>query len=370
MKSLTPSRCLLALIAVQLAVGCRHNHPEEKAAFQATRTEVHVSESPSGISFKTAPVQAGARLAPPPITARVATLESLTEPVHSPLQGRVAQVRVRLGDEVKKGDKLVLIETPELPELVRQRQEARLAVALRQATVERLEQLVAARAVPEHDLAVAKSELESAKVDSKSAESKLKSLSVALQGDGAFWLTAERAGTIVDLKVMPGSSVRPDAEHTVCVVSDLSQVQVIGDVPQALAARLEAGLEATIRIPGQVESAQQGTVQMVSGVVDPERQSVPIRVLVDNTSRSLRPNAFVELQLIPNGESRTLLIPTTAVVTDGVDTAVFVKTGALDYSKRKVSVGRQSTEWTEIAAGLAAGEEVVTSNPLLLLNAL
>lgn len=362
--------CQLFVALAPIVTGCKHDAAVEKAAYEATKEEVRVAESTRGVTFRTAAVRAGEHIPPPPITARVTTVESLTEPVYSPLHGRIAQVKVRLGDRVKKGDRLVLVETPELPELTRQRQEARLAVALRQSTVDRLQQLVAARAVPEHDLAVAKTELDTAKVEVQSAEAKLRSLSVTPQGDGAYWLTAERAGTIVDLKVMPGSSVGPDLDHTICVVSDLSQVQVIGDVPQVLAAGLEAGQKATLHLPGQANSAIEGTVQMVSGVVDPERQSVPIRVLVDNAGGTLRPNAFVDLELKPKHDGNTLLIPTTAVVTDGLDTAVFVKTGPSRYSKRKLSVGRQSTEWTEVNAGLTVGEEVVTSNPLLLLNAL
>lgn len=371
MKNLALRVGVLLVVGGSVAVcGCEHAASHEKLAYEATKTEVHVSEPTRGVTFRTAQVKSGARLSPPALTARVTTVESLTEPVYSPLRGRVAEVRVRLGDRVKKGDRLVLVETPELPELTRQRREARLAVALRASTVDRLEQLVAARAVPEHDLAVAKSELDTARVDVQSADAKLRSLAVTPQGDGAYWLTAERAGTIVDLKVMPGSSVGPDLDHTVCVVSDLSQVLVIGDVPQALATGLEAGLMADIRIPGQASSTIHGTVQMVSGVVDLERQSVPVRVLVDNPTGVLRPNAFVELELKPKQDGNTLLIPTTSVVTDGLDTAVFIKSGPSSYAKRKVSVGRQSTEWTEVNAGLAAGEEVVTSNPLLLLNAL
>ena len=339
----------LILTSLGLAVfGCRRETPVEKAAFAATKTDVLVSEPTRGVTFATAPVRTGARLAPPPLTARVATVEALTEPVYSPLHGRVAEVRVRLGDRVKKGDRLVLVETPELPELTRQRQGARLAVALRQSTVDRLEQLVAARAVPEHDLAVARSELDTAKVDVQSSDAKLHSLAVKPQGDGAYWLTAERAGTVVELKVMPGSSVGPDLDHTICVVADLSQVQVIGDVPQSLVTGIEAGASAIIRIPGDASAAIQGTVTLVSGVVDPERQSVPVRVLVDNAKSQLRPNAFVELELKPKLAGDTLLIPTSAVITDGLDTAVFVKTGQAQYKKRAIAVGRQNAEWTEI----------------------
>jgi cobalt-zinc-cadmium efflux system membrane fusion protein len=349
---------------------CHPKSSPNKPSFTATKEEVVVNESTPGIAFKTVPVREGAPIASPPVTARVVTVENLTEPVFAPLSGRVAEVHSRVGERVRKGDRLLLVQTPELPELTRQRQEAKLAVALKQATVDRLQQLVAARAIPEHDLAVAQTELDTAKVDVRSADAKLRSLAVVPVGDGAYWITTARDGTVVELRVSPGAAVGPDIDHPVCVVADLSQVLVIGDVPQAVANGLEPNLSATIRIPGQTSEVIHGTIQTVSGVVDPERQSVPVRVLVNNSEGKLRPNAFVELELTPKADKNVLLVPTVSVVTDGLDTAVFIKRAEGKYGKRQVTVGRQNTEYTEIVRGVNAGDEVVITNPLLLINAL
>ncbi|MGC4069233.1 MAG: efflux RND transporter periplasmic adaptor subunit [Polyangiaceae bacterium] len=144
----------------------------------------------------------------------------------------------------------------------------------------------------------------------------------------------------------------------------------MGDVPQSFANGLEPSLPATIRIPGQQGTSIQGSIQTVSGVVDAERQSVPVRVLVPNSQGLLRPNAYVELELRAKSTSSTLLVPTSSVVTDGLDTAVFVKRSEQKYQKRQVTVGRQNTEHTEILSGIETGDEVVVTNPLLLINAL
>lgn len=361
---------VLYLAVSQMVWSCNSQPSKPSSAFSATKDEVTIHSATEGIVFHTAQAVVGEPLSPPPLTARVTTVEGLTEPVFSPLHGRVGELKVRLGDHVKKGDKLVLVQTPELPELTRERKEAELAVTLKQSTVDRLTQLVAARAVPEHDLAVAQTELDTAKVDVKSANAKLRSLAVFPAGDGSFWLDAAREGTIVELRVSPGASVGPDLDHPVCVVADLSQVLVIGDVPQAFVTGLVPDLPATIRIPGQKGTAIAGRIQTVSGVVDPERQSVPVRVLVDNRKSVLRPNAFVELELKPQSTGTTILVPTASVVTDGLDTAVFVKVSNGKFKKRTVTIGRQNTDQTEIQSGVAPGDEVVVTNPLLLINAL
>jgi cobalt-zinc-cadmium efflux system membrane fusion protein len=361
---------LVTAIVCVTSFACETKSTPPKPAFVATKSEVTIHEPTAGISFKTVPVRAGDPIPSPPVTARVVTIESLTEPVFSPLRGRVAEVRVRLGDHVKKRARLFLIQTPELPELTRQRLEAKLSVTLKQATVDRLEQLVAARAVPEHDLAIARTELATAKVDVQSAEAKIHSLAVEPVSDGSYWIVAERSGTVVDLRVSPGASVGPDVDHPVCVIADLSEVLVIGDVPQSFANGIRPNLPANIRFPGQPNNPIRGVIQTVSGVVDPERQSVPVRVVVSNPDGHLRPNAFVELELIPQSTTSVLLVPTSAIVTDGLDTAVFIKRSTNKYAKQLVTVGRQNAESTEIVAGVKVGDEVVTTNPLLLINAL
>jgi cobalt-zinc-cadmium efflux system membrane fusion protein len=361
---------LVLALSIPVAFGCHPKATKDLAPYSATKDEVLVRHATPGIVFKTVAAKRGEPLPTPPITARVTTVEALTEPVFSPLRGRVAELRVRLGEHVKKGEHLMLVQTPELPELTRQRQEAKLSVALKQSTVDRLRRLVEARAVPEHDLDVALTELETAKVDVLSAEAKLRSLSVDPAGEGAYWMSADRDGTVVEVRVSPGAAVGPDLDHPVYVIADLREVLVIGDVPQAFAGGLEPNLPATVRFPGQQGTEVQGTIQTVSGVVDAERQSVPVRVLVPNSRGVLRPNAYVELELRTKSTSPTLLVPTASVVTDGLDTAVFVKRADQKFQKRRVTVGRQNTDFTEILTGIESGEEVVVTNPLLLINAL
>ena len=64
-----------------------------------------------------------------------------------------------------------------------------------------------------------------------------------------------------------------------------------------------------------------------------------------------------------------LRVPTIAVVTDGLDSVVFVDEGQGVYRRRQVAIGRQSPEWTEVSKGLKVGERLVTRGALLLLNA-
>lgn len=343
----------------------------ETRAYQVENDVVSlVSGSSQPVRFGTAVATLEPPLAVPPVTAHVVTVRDLTARSFAPLAGRVADVHVRLGDRVAKGAKLVLVRTAELPTLQRDLHAAELSARTKQALVERTQMLVESRAASQNDLVVAQSELEQAQLKAQAAAAKLQSLSVDQAGDNAYWLLASREGTVVQLEAEPGMQVGPDRIEPIATVADLREVLVVGDLPQRDAAGVRPGLPATVRIPGSTGANFAGRIESVSEVVDPDRQTVPVRVLVPNPEHLLRPNAYVELEIAPQADTPLVQVPAVAVVSDGADAVVFVEEESGGFRRRPVELGRQTRDRVEITSGLAAGEPVVVNGALLLLNAI
>ena len=363
----------LSVLALSLALvsGCgSRTKPEAKEAYQVGGNVIHVHEG-SPIHFEVAEVKQGSALPLHPVTARVTTVEALTSPSFAPLSGRVVEAKVRLGDHVQQGQKLVQIRTAELAVLEHDVDAARLAVKTDEARVERMHALVESRAGSENDLLVAQSELSQARLSLKTAEARLSSLQVKRADDTTYWILATRAGTVVQLDATPGLQVGPERGLPVATVSDLAEVLVVGDVPQRDALDLNVGGTAQVLTTGGPTSQPiVGEVEAISEVVDPERQTVPVRVRVDNRAHALRPNSFVDLGLNETHARTTLLVPASAVVRDGPNAVVFVEKKPGQFERRAVVVGRQDREQVEIQSGLKPGEHVVTTSALLLLNAL
>ncbi|RYE86716.1 MAG: biotin/lipoyl-binding protein, partial [Myxococcales bacterium] len=145
---------------------------------------------PGPFRFETAAAESGPPLARTPVTARVTTREQLTAPSFAPLDGRVAEVAVRLGDRVKQGDRLVLVRSGDLATLQRDQKAAQLAIETKQAIVQRLELLVEGRAASQNELLVARSELAESRLVASAAGARLRSLSVRSQGDTGYWVLA------------------------------------------------------------------------------------------------------------------------------------------------------------------------------------
>lgn len=366
--------CLLFALSLFGLVACSKASGEEiqtKPGFKTEGDSVHVDPSvPSPVRFQVAPVEIGARLQSPLVTGRVSTIDALTAPSFAPLEGHVAEVAVKLGDTVRSGDKLVLVRTTELAQLQQDLRATKLAAATQRSIVERTKQLVEARAASQNDLIVAESELDEAKFASQAAAARLQSLSVKLAGDTSYWVLANRSGVVVSLDATPGKQVGPSNERPIAIVADLDEVWVLGDVPQRDAISLGVGLSAEIFVPGRAERVQTGVVETVADVVDVERQTVPIRVRAPNKERTLRPNSYVTLSFAPREDEQILQVPAVSVVSDGAESVVFVQEANGAFKRRVVQLGFQTRERAEILRGLEAGEKVVVSGALLLLNAL
>jgi cobalt-zinc-cadmium efflux system membrane fusion protein len=359
----------IVLIGLACGIGCGPASEPTDSCW-SVEDETVTLEQPSPARFTSELVELGEPLPLPKVTARVTTIERLVAPSYPALPGRVAEVVARVGDRVNEGDQLIRVATGDLTLLQSEAEAAQLNVETKQATIAKLEQMVEMRLAPEHELTLARAELAEARLAAKTAKSRLRSLSVGRAGNSSFWVLANRSGTVVQLGAVLGQQVRPEQDTPVATVADLDEVMVIADVTQHEAARLTLGGAARVSIPGSTDAPLDGTIELVSDIVDPERQTVPIRVRVANSERRLRPNAYVDVEFVVSASAPVIRVPAGAVVRDGSKTVVFIDLGDQRYRAREVEVGRRSQSEVEIVGGLAAGETIVARNALLLLNAI
>lgn len=320
--------------------------------------------------FETTVVQPGRVLPRPPVTARVAAIETKTAPSFAPLEGRVEQVAVRLGDKVIAGAKLLLVRSGELATMLRELRQSEASVQTKRALTQRMGLLVESRAASPNELLVAQNDLREAELSVQAADSRLKSLLVQKQGDNLYWVLAAQAGTVVQLDAVPGQHVEPSAERPVATVANLDEVLVLADVPPLDAKDLQVAGGAEVWLPSDSGVRLQGIIETVSQLMDAERQTVPIRIRVKNAEHVLRPNSFVEASFPPSGKKQAILVPTEAVVSDGLVSVVFVQTAPGVFQRRQVTVGRNHEGQTEILGGLSAGDRIVHRGAILLLNSL
>jgi len=359
-----------ALAAVAVGASFLHPQPPPAASAPKMTSDAQGVTLPSGSpQWKYVELAVAAEkppLPPLPAPARIGLDEKRTASVGSPLQGRIDSVSVHPGDEVKAGDPLFSVRSAAFADLDREAETAREQVATRRRVADRARGLLELEAIPERDALAAQADLTESELALKAAEAKRRSLAVSPDGAERFVVRAPRAGTVVDLEAVAGQEVGPDRERPLVRISDLSEVIVLADVREADAADLKPGTPATIRTRGGAERA--GAVDRASALLDPQRQTVEVRIRAANADRALRPNAFAEVLFQPDVSDRRVQVPEEAVVSDGDTSLMFVSRGQGRLEKVKVEPGRHREGQVELRAGLTPGQAYVSRGALLLLN--
>jgi RND family efflux transporter MFP subunit len=318
---------------------------------------------------------AQAKLSPPLASeaeaARVVVDEGRSSRVEAPLPGRVENVSVLLGDRVQEGDRLVEVRSSALVDLFKERDVQRAREAAKAKEVDRLRALFALKAVPEKDVVAAEQELREERLGREAADRKFNGIAVASGNEDVYWLTAPRAGVVVERGVVRGQAVGPDRSDPLLVIADLDEVVINADVAESRVHELKVGEPAEVWPAVGSNERIEGQVAYIGEVVDPTRRMVSVRIRAQNPDHVLRPNGYAQVSFVSSDAPR-VVVDAEAVVTEDQKTFVFVrpadKSGSL--VRREVVTGWQREGKVEILSGLDPGETYVSKGAILLLNAL
>ena len=216
--------------------------------------------------------------------------------VVAPIDGRLTGVvEVALGASVSRGQELARLLPPpsapaDLPQMQRALAEAQTALALATRDRERAERLTTAGAAPGRRLDEAQSAEEQAKARLTAAEASLAQYNAARTGGatdaaGLFIIRAPVSGVIAQREAATGANVT--AGRVLFRVVDAAQVHVVGQVPEAQAARARLAQAAEIEIAGQPDRVPAGRLVSVGKVLDPRSRTLPITFAFDNRTLGL-----------------------------------------------------------------------------------
>jgi RND family efflux transporter MFP subunit len=294
--------------------------------------------------------------------------------VTAPIDGRLTRVLdVALGTTVARGQELSRLLPPpavpgDLPQLQRARTEAHTALALATRDRERAERLTSAGAAPEKRLDEARSAEDQAKARLTAAEASLAQYNVARTGgatevEGVFIIRAPVSGVIAGRDAVTGANVT--AGTILFRVVDAAQIHVVGQVPEAEAARARSVSAAEIDVPGREERVPAGRLASVGQVLDAQARTLPITFAFDNRVLGLPVGQTVFLHLLMNTTPPRPVVPAAAVVDDAGRPIVFVQREGETFERRAVTLGPRAGDLVQITEGVRPGDRVVTKGAYL-----
>ena len=302
------------------------------------------------------------------VTATIRPNQDRITHVAPRVSGRIVKVQANLGDRVKAGQTLAVLDSIDVGEAHSSYLQAKTQLAVAKADFERAEKLHGDQIIAQKDHLRAHAEYEKAKASFAAAGDKLRMLGVGTTpaDDGravsTFPLTTPFAGTVIEKHAILGELAQPD--KLIFTVADLSTLWIEANLFEKDLGRVKTGAEAVVTVDAYPGESFQGKLTYIAAVVDKESRTVQARVEVANPGRRLKPEMFATASIHTNGtfgvagKAKALLLPQEAVVLmQGQPTAFVEEHGG--FEPRAVELGEKLRDRVVIKNGLQAGERVV-----------
>lgn len=294
-----------------------------------------------------------------------------------PMAGRIVRLNKRLGDEVKAGEVLFVIDAPDFAQAGADAGKAQAALTLARRNLERQRELTRSEIAAGRDLEQAQSDYEQAASEAARAGMRLRQLgaggtngagSAAIAGDwaaqgGHLAVRAPLSGRVVALAAAEGAYWN-DPTAPLMTVADLSKVFISASAQEKDLAQLYVGQQAEVRIDAYAEPVQ-GKVGHIGEMLDADTRTVKVRLAFDNRDGRLKPGMFAQATL--HGRAHQgIVVPMTAVIQTGFTSRAFVEVKPGQFAARDLTLGAQIGEQVEVLSGLKADERVVVKGGVLL----
>lgn len=364
-KARKPS-AVIAAVSFLTLLGISCSDPSKGAP---TKTEVTVEQGVFNVThpelFKV--VKVDARELPTVLKANGAVTPDVNRTIHVTSQGsgRVVDLRVRLGDNVKKGQVLLSIYSADLAGAFSDYQKAVADERLANKALDRTQLLFSRGAAAQKDFEQAEDAEEKAKVDVQNTDQHIRVLGGdPTRSSSLIELRAPVAGTIVEQNISGFEGVKSlDNSPNLFTIADLSPVWVVCDVFENDLGQVHTGDSAEVRLNAFPDRAFHGKISDISRVLDSNTRSAKARIVLANPDGALRPGMYAVVSFRSRKLQQHVVIPSSSVMRLQDRDWVFRKEGAQTFRQIEVhTAGETEDGLHEIQDGaINPGQEIVTN---------
>ena len=296
--------------------------------------------------------------------------------VVSPFTGPVTRILVALGQPVRKGQPLALVQSADYATAIGAYRKAVVTAANARRLANADRDLAAHNGISEREAAQAQTDEASAEADREAALQSLISMGVdrgtvarAMAGSPtagfAGVIRAPVSGIIVDKQITPGQLLQ-SGSSAAFTVANLSQVWVLAQISPSDLSKVGFHDGALID-PGNGTGPFHGIVDNVAASVDPNTRAVVARIVAPNPGDLLKKQMYVHVSIDSGRISTGLLVPVSAVLRDD-ENLPFVYAALPDgsFARRHVTLGYRDSQNYNVTSGLTSGDRIVSNGALFL----
>ena len=304
-------------------------------------------------------------------------LENLAN-VGSRVTGRITEVYVKEGDQVRQGSKLATISSVELSNAQSNYLKSKVRLEALRIQAQRANELFEKKIISSREFEIANMEYKTVKTEMETSyntleifgltKAEIQGLESGSQKQQNLTIRSPINGTVTDRKAVNGEAV--NIEENLFVVADLRRLWILLDVYEKDLYSVKIGAEATVTTLGDKPETVKAHVAHVSEVIDQIKHTAEIRLEVDNAESKLKPGQTISAKvqgLISGSKSRKIMVvPSEAVHKIEGKTIVFAANLDGSFEALEVVTGEAIDDDIEIKSGIPMEKNIVSEGSFVL----
>jgi cobalt-zinc-cadmium efflux system membrane fusion protein len=307
--------------------------------------------------------------------------EDLLVQVFSQYPGKILKANYNIGDDVKAGDALFTIDSPDLLQAESTLLAAAGVLELQKRALARALNLLKAGGSAQKDVDQSTSDQQTAEGNFKAArdavrifgktDAEIDQVVEMRRVDSTLLVPSPISGRVVARSAAPGFLVQPGNAPAPYSVADLATMWMLANVVETDAPAYKLGQDVEVRVPAYPDKVFKGRVTALGAMLDPNSHRQLVRSQIDDPEHLLRSGMYASFVIRVGDPVRSLAVPANGVVREGDGTmTIWVTSDSRHFTKRTVKLGLLQDGWNQILEGLKPGETVVTDGAVFLSNKL
>ncbi len=282
--------------------------------------------------------------------------------------GNVTQVFVELGDYVHKGQVLATIRSSEVASFEKDMDDAKNDLIVAKNNYKVAQELFEGKLNTERDVLEAKNNLDKAESQLYRVQQIYRIYNV--KPGATYEVRSPLNGFIVQKNINKDMQLRSDKSDNIFDIAEINQVWAIANINESEISNVKLGINAEVTSLSYPDKKFYGKVDKIYNIIDPDTKAMKARVTLDNPGFMLMPDMRVAIKFSYEEDKSLVAIPSQSIVFDKNKSFVMVFKDRNSIDTRQVEIYRQVGDIAYVASGLNEGEKVLTTNQLLIYDAL
>lgn len=291
-----------------------------------------------------------------------------TAQIFSPVGGLVTSINIGLGDYVKEGDVLAIVQSSEIATLQKEKLNAINDLAIAEKNLSVAKDLFTGKLNSEKDVIAAEKELEKVKAELTRINDVYAIYKV--KKGSAFPITAPIGGFVTSKKININEMLRADENEPLFSIANTREIWAVAYVSESNISQIEEDYEVSVKTLAFPDTIYKGKIEKIYNLIDANTKSMKFRVRLPNNDFKLKPDMNCTVGVHFSENKNLIAIPSSAVIFDKGKNWVMVFKDKANIETRQIEIYKQYKDKTYIQLGLKENETIISENGLLIYDAL